>query len=183
MEKKKEKITFSKIEVLFMIVLVALLMVAGITVFTITTNKKLEQNLKEAAINNANLALNEYTYRSIKNDTDYIVVGSDGLTKGMCISIKALDPESKLDGYFVVEETKDKKKNTSVWLTDGKLVIDGYSDKEIEKLSSKDGLTKFNDNKFMERVQTSFVGAKKENGGIAENPIRYEAKCVNEKME
>ena len=37
----KEKLTFSKIEILFMIVMVALVIIAGTTVFTITTRNQI----------------------------------------------------------------------------------------------------------------------------------------------
>lgn len=183
MEKKKEKMTFSKIEILFMIVLVALLMAAGITVFTITTNSRKEQNLKAEATQLSRLAVNTYTYLEHKGNDEYIVVGSDGTTKGMCITAKALDPETKLDGYFVVEETIGKKKVTGVWLTDNSRVIEGYSSDKIKDLKANSGLTKYNGDKLAERVATSFTGISKDNGGLNETPNRYEVKCINEKIE
>lgn len=182
-EKKKEKLTFSKIEILFMLVLMALLMTAGITVFTITTNNRKEQNLKEEAVRLSSLAVNTYTYLQHKDDTEHIVVGSDGTTKGMCITAKALDDDTEFDGYFVVEETMAKKKVISVWLTDNRLVIDGFTSDKVKDLKSGAGLTKYNNNKFTERVMSSFTGANKDNGGLESTPNRYEVECINVKID
>lgn len=180
---KKEKLTFSKIEILFMVVLLALLMTAGITVFTLTTQHQLEKNLKGEAIHLSNLAENVYLEENMKEKSEHIVVGSDGTTKGMCITASALDPDTEYDGYFVIEENADRKKIVSVWLTNKKLVIEGYSKDKITDLTTKDGITKYNNNDFTARVSTSFTGSKKANGGLSDTPNRYETKCINEKIE
>lgn len=184
--KKNENLSFSKIEILFMIVLVALLMAAGIIVFSMATSSQNERNLKRDATQLAALALNEYSYQSMHGDSKNIVVGSDGSTKGMCITVDALDTYDSyrnLNGYFVIEETSNRQIKVSVWVTDKKLVIEGYTSDMISNLNAKNGLLKYNNEDYTKRVESSFTGAEKSNGGLNPTPNRYEAACMTQKSE
>lgn len=194
MDKAKDKLTFSKIEILFMIVMVALVIVAGITVFTITTTKQNISNFKEDSAYVVSLAKNAYASFKLTGKTDYIVTGSDGTTKGMCITINGLKENDFLtqeykdwDGYVVIEEDANKNIKYSVWTTNGKYVIDGYDSEQIKDLTTKKGITSYNKDSLTSKVKTSFTGTSGEKGGTGSTDgstlKRYEATCINEKME
>ncbi|MDE5888638.1 MAG: hypothetical protein K2H20_01315 [Bacilli bacterium] len=192
MDKAKEKLTFSKIEILFMIVMVALVIVAGITVFSVTTQKQNIKNFKDDTLYLTSLAKNSYASFKMTNNTEYIVTGSDGQTKGMCITINGLKENDFLtkeykdwDGYIVIEEGLNNKYNYSVWVTNKKYVIDGYDSEKLQELTTKNGITSYNKESFVSKVSTSFTGTTTDKGGSGSstsNLKRYEAKCIDEKI-
>ena len=74
----KEKLTFSKIEILFMIVMVALVIISGITVFSITTRNQNIKNLKEDAESLISAAKNAHASFVMSGKTSHIYLNSDG---------------------------------------------------------------------------------------------------------
>lgn len=194
MDKIKEKLTFSKIEILFIIVLIALVIVAGITVFSITTQNKNISNFKKDSSYLISYAKNAYASFKMTDKTDFITVGSDGQTKGMCITINGLKENGFLtkdyndwNGYVVIEEAPNNRYNYGIWVTNKKYVIDGYDSEKINDLSLKNGIKTYNNDTFSDKVKTSFTGTSSEKGGTgktSESSIkRYEAKCIDEKIE
>lgn len=194
MDKTKEKLTFSKIEILFMIVMVALVIIAGITVFTITTRNQNIKNFKDDTSELVSLAKNAHAAFTMSDKTSGIVTSTDGTTKGMCITIKGLEandfPVSNYkdwDGYIVIEEADKQQFNYSVWVTNGKYVINGYDSTKISELTTDEGITSYNDDNFSTKVKTSFTGTSGEKGGTGSTDgsslKRYEAACINEKVE
>ena len=190
----KEKVTFSKIEIIFMVVMVALVVVGGITVVSITTRNQNVYNIKRETESIISAAKNAYASFLIGGKNDYIVTSEDGTSNGMCITIKGLYENDFLikdykdwDGYVVIEESNTKRYNYSVWITDKKFVINGYDSNKISELSLKDGITKYNNDKFTNKVETSFTGTGGDKGGTGSSDgktlKRYEAKCINEKIE
>lgn len=192
--KEVKKLTFSKIEILFMIVMVALVIVTGITVFSLATQKRNLSNFKNDSNYLISFAKNAYASLDMSGNKEYIVTGSDGTTKGMCITIKGLKENEFLtkefdgwEGYIVIEEGQNKKFNYSLWATNKKLVINGYDSLMINDLTTEDGITKYNDDNFTDKVKTSFTGTSGEKGGTGSSDgstlLRYEAPCINEKIE
>ncbi len=190
---KEEKLSFNKIEVLIMIVLVALIIVSLTLVVTITTRNRNVSNFRNDSEYIIAAAKNAYNSFKISEKTTGIVTGSDGSTLGMCITVKGLKENEFLtndyknyEGYVVIEESQDHTYNYSLWLTNKKYVINGYDSKEIKNLSTKKGIEKYNDDEFTSKVRTSFTGTTKDKGGISpdkDNLKRYEAACINEKIE
>ena len=194
MDKAKEKLTFSKIEILFMIVMVALVIIAGITVFTLTTRNQNIQNFKEDTAELVNLAKNAHAAFTMSNKTSDIVASTDGTTKGMCITIKGLeandfpvDNYKDWNGYIVIEETQKQQFNYTVYVTNGKYVIDGYDSTKLAELSIDKGITSYNNDTFTSKVKTSFTGTSGDKGGTGSSDgstlKRYETACINEKVE
>lgn len=194
MDKAKEKLTFSKIEILFMIVMVALVIIAGITVFTLTTRNQNIKNFKDDTSELVSLAKNAHAAFTMSDKTSGIVTSTDGTTKGMCITIKGLEandfPVSNYkgwDGYIVIEEADKQQFNYSVWVTNGKYVINGYDSTKISELTTDEGITSYNDDNFSTKVKTSFTGTSGEKGGTGSTDgstlKRYETACINEKVE
>lgn len=191
---KKDKLTFSKIEILFMIVMVALVILVGITIFTLTTQKRNVKNFQDGSEYLISFAKNAYSAIKMTGNTDYIVTGSDGSTKGMCITIKGLKDNDFLqkeydgwEGYIVIEESANKKYNYSIWATNQKYVLNGYDSSKIKELNTDNGITKYNNDEFSSKVKTSFTGTSGEKGGTGSTDgstlLRYEAPCINEKIE
>lgn len=191
---KKDKLTFSKIEILFMIVMVALVILVGITIFTLTTQKRNVKNFQDGSEYLISFAKNAYSAIKMTGNTDYIVTGSDGSTKGMCITIKGLKDNDFLqkeydgwEGYIVIEESANKKYNYSIWATNQKYVLNGYDSSKIKELTTDNGITKYNNDDFSSKVKTSFTGTSGEKGGTGSTDgstlLRYEAPCINEKIE
>ncbi len=188
----EEKLEFSKIEILIMVVLVALVIIAGTTVVSITTRNRKVSNFKEDANYIVNAAKNAYNSFKITNKTNRTVLGSDGITKGTCITIRGLEDNGFLtdqykswDGYIVIEEASDVSFRYSAWLTNKKYVINGYDSNKIKDLSIKDGLEKFNDDDLSGKVRTSFTGTTTDKGGLSDSGSlkRYETACINEKID
>ena len=191
---KKDKLTFSKIEILFMIVMVALVILVGITIFTLTTQKRNVKNFQDGSEYLISFAKNAYSAIKMTGNTDYIVTGSDGSTKGMCITIKGLKDNDFLqkeydgwEGYIVIEESANKKYNYSIWATNQRYVLNGYDSSKIKELTTDNGITKYNNDEFSSKVKTSFTGTSGEKGGTGSTDgstlLRYEAPCINEKIE
>lgn len=193
MDKQKEKLTFSKIEILFMVVMVALVIIAGITVFSLTTRNKNINNFKEDTEFIVSIAKNAHASFLMQEKTQYTYTSVDGTTKGMCITINGLIENDFLskdykdwDGYIVIEEVGLKQYKYSVWATNKKYVVDGYGSTEIQNLTIDKGLTSYNDDSFTTKVKTSFTGTTSDKGGTGtseKNVKRYEGTCINEKVE
>lgn len=194
MDKMKDKLTFSKIEILFMIVMVALVIIAGITVFSLTTRNQNIKTFKEDAASLISAAKNSYASFLMSEQTDYIITSTDGSTKGMCITIKGLKENGFLvkeyenwEGYIVIEETSNKNYYYSIWATNKKYVINGYDSNKINELTTDNGLTSYNNDSFTNKVKTSFTGTSGEKGGTGSSDgttlKRYEASCINQKVE
>lgn len=190
---KEERLSFNKIEILIMIVLVALIIVSLTLVVSITTRNKRVSNFKVDSEYIISAAKNAYNSFKITDKTSYIVTGSDGSTTGMCITVKGLqanefltDKYDNYEGYVVIEEAPGNKYNYAIWVTNKKYVINGYDSTMIEKLTIKKGIEKYNDDEFTSKVRTSFTGTTSEKGGTSpseSNLKRYEAACINEKIE
>ena len=190
---KEERLSFNKIEILIMVVLVALIIVSLTLVVSITTRNKNVSNFKTDADYIVSAAKNAYNSFKITNKTGYIVTGSDGSTTGMCITVKGLqanefltDKYDNYEGYVVIEEQPGNKYNYAVWLTNKKYVINGYDSSKIQELTIKKGIEKYNDDEFTSKVRTSFTGTTTDKGGTSSGESslkRYEAACVNEKIE
>lgn len=174
--------------------MVALVIVTGITIFSLATQKRNVANFKNDSSYLISFAKNAYASLDMSGNKEYIVTGSDGTTKGMCITINGLKENDFLskefegwDGYIVIEEGQNKKFNYSLWATNKKLVINGYDSLMIKDLTTEDGITKYNDDDFTSKVKTSFTGTSSEKGGTGSSNgstlLRYEAPCINEKIE
>jgi type II secretory pathway pseudopilin PulG len=188
---KNDKLTFSKIEILFMIVMVAIIIIGGLTVFSLTTRKQRIYNFKQDATAIVKTASNAYAAYLIQESKN-IVKSTDGKENGMCITINGLAKNDFLvndydgwNGYVVIEEDANKQYHYTIWATDGKYVINGYDSNKIEKLSTKDGITKFNNDNFVKKVKTSFTGTTSDKGGTGteDSVIRFESPCIDEKVE
>ncbi|MGN1337625.1 MAG: type II secretion system protein [Candidatus Coprovivens sp.] len=183
---------FSKMETLFIIVIVAILAVCGITIVTLTTRDKKETTFKENANQIILDAKNAYAEFIRNKKEDYIVVSDDGVGKGMCITIDGLkqngfteNPYTNYDGYVVIEEYNDTY-YYSLWLTNKELVIDGIESKKINDASSKNQLiTEYNEEMYSSRVRTSFTGTTMSKGGTGTDSQtkRYQTKCISEKID
>ncbi len=191
MDKYKDKLTFSRLEILCMIVLVAIFITGGLTIVTLATSNQKAINLKNEAksiIEDAKIA---YNYYSHLNNSEYIVTSKDGDSKGMCITLEGLvnnefttKTYDNWDGYVVVEEKGDNL-YYSIWLTDKNYVIDGYDSSKLEDLKINSGITKFKDEKFAYNVRKKFTGTSGDKGGTANGSAlkEYENKCLSEKIE
>jgi len=190
---KEEKLSFNKIEILIMVVLVALIIVSATLVATVTTRNRNIANFKEDTEYIVSAAKNAYNSFKITDKTKNIVTGSDGVTKGMCITVKGLqenefltDKHKNFEGYVVIEESQHNKYNYSVWVTNKKYVIDGYDSSKIAGLTIKKGIEKYNNDEFTSKVRTSFTGTTTDKGGTSadsKNLKRYETGCINEKID
>lgn len=183
---------FSKIEILFIIVIVSIVLVSGLAIVFVAKKNADVKTFKQDSDAVIKAAKNSYATMIKKENTEYIVTSEDGSSKGMCITLKGLQDneflsknyDDKWDGYVVIEELNDEYQYT-IWITNKKYVIDGYESAKINELTIKNqGITAYNDNEFSSKVKTSFTGTTSSKGGTAVNTIkRYEAKCINEKVE
>lgn len=187
MDKYKDKLTFSKLEILCMIVLVTIFITGGIAIVSLATNNQKVNNLKQEAISIIDDAKIAYKYYSILENKDYIVTSTDGESKGMCITLDGLvnnefttKTYDNWDGYVVVEE-KGENLYLSVWLTDKSYSIDGYALTKLNDLKLNDGITKYQDEKYAYNVRKSFTGTSTEKGGTGNK--EYATKCISEKIE
>jgi len=192
-EKAEEKLTFSNIEILFMVVMVALVIVSGITVFSITTTRQNITNFKKDSSYIIAAAKNAYSAMTIRNSS-VIVTSDDGEGQGMCITLAGLVANefmkedfldlTKWDGYVVIEEDSSSTYHYTLWVTNQKYVIDGYDSSLIEYLDTDNGITSYNDDDFSSKVKTSFTGTTSTKGGTgtSSNTKRYEAVCINESV-
>lgn len=190
-----KKITkFSNIEKLFMIVIAAILTVTGIVIVSVSTKNKNINNFKKDTINIINIAKNSYASFNKQGKNEYIATGTDSKTKGMCITIKGLEKNGYLtkdysdwDGYIVIEETENKEYYYTIWASNKKYSIEGYEQEKLKDLTLKNGLSKSTKEKFTNSVKTSFSGTSGSKGGTGStdgsNIIKYNATCINEKVE
>ncbi len=193
MDKYKDKLTFSRLEILCMIVLVAIFVTGGITIVALATRNQNATNLKQEAVSIISDAKTAYKYYSILENNEYIVTSSDGESKGMCITLDGLvnndfttKTYDKWDGYVVIEESNNNI-HYSIWLTDKKYVIDGYDSSKLNELKLDKGITKYKDEKFAYNVRKKFTGTSGDKGGTGNSNgtslKEYEANCLNEKIE
>ncbi len=184
---------FSTIEVLFLIVITSILLALGISIVFFVTKKEEEKNFKEQANLLISAAQNAYETYKKQEKNDYIVTGDDGVTKGMCITLNGLNKNkfyskelTDWDGYIVIEE-KDNFLTYSLWLTNKKLVIDGYASTQLDTISSKNKkISTYNQESFQTHVKTSFSGTTYEKGGSGTKDGKvknYMAACINEKID
>ena len=80
---KEEKLTFSTIEIILMVVMVSLVIVSAITVVSITTRKQNVSNLKKDAEAIISQAKNAYAAFNLSGNSEYIVEADDGLSRGL----------------------------------------------------------------------------------------------------
>lgn len=191
--KKEEKLSFSNIEIIFMVVMVALVILAGTVVFTLTTRNRNINNFKEDSIKLIGIATNAHAKYTIHQTPNVFTSSTDGTEKGMCITINGLrengfpvDLYKDWDGYIVIEEDPNKQITTSIWATNKKFVINGYTKDKINELDFKDGITKYNNDSFSTKVKTSYTGTSGEKGGTGslDGSVlkKYENKCINGKI-
>ena len=186
MDKYKDKITFSKLEILCMIVLIVLFVTGGIFIVSIATQNQKALNLKNEANSLIEASKIAYNHYSLLNNTEYIVTSNDGESKGMCITLEGLvnnDFTTKTydnwDGYIVIEE-KNNNLLYSIWLTNQEYVIDGYESSKIDSLKFNKGITKYSDEKFAYNVRKEFTSPSSDKGGTGKE---YSTKCLSEKIE
>lgn len=193
MNKLKDKLRISKMDFLIIIVLLAFFVGIGLIVSTSVTKNQNITNFKSDTEYLVNIAKNSYKYLSDHN-SNYVINSSDGDTKGLCITMNGLKKNDFLiqdykdwEGYFVIEETTNGKYSYTVWLTNHKYAVSGYEVSEIEKLTLKNGLEKYNNHSFSHKVEDSFTGTTSTKGGTGgsnESSVKkYEGKCINEKIE
>lgn len=193
MNKITDKMTFSNIEKLFILVMLTLAVLSGIVVFSLTTQKRNVSNFKHDTAHIVSLAKNAIDSFDVSNSQSF-VKSDDGKTKGMCITLKGLEANDIIgdeykdwDGYIVAEISEKNERSYAVWITNGKYVIDGYDSQKISELTLDEGITKYNDDSFSSKVKTSFTGTSGDKGGTGSSDgktlNRFEAACVNEKVE
>lgn len=180
MEKLKEKLENLKLEVLFMIVLLAIVIIAGISIFSLITKNKNIDNFKEDANSLLSIAKNIYPALEKSNKQNYIITSEDGTTTSICITISGLEENNYLtkeykdwNGYIVVEK-KGENYNYTFWGTNKKYVLNGKTQEEILKSTINKEITRYNNEEFEREVKTSYEG---------QNGQKYNGSCINEKVE
>jgi len=180
MEKVKEKLTTIKLEILFIIVLLAIVIIAGLAIFTMATKNKNIDNFKEDAKSILSVAKNIYPALEKTNNTDYIHTSDDGTSKAVCITITGLEENDYLtkkyknwNGYVVVEKTNNEYTYT-LWGTNKKYVYNEIDLLSIEKSSVDKEITKYQKEEFERSVKTSFKG---------KNDKRYYGECISKKID
>lgn len=192
--KKLNNKGMSTLEILSIIVIASIILVAGLAIVLVTTKNEKITTFKEETNLIIKAAKNAYSTYNLQESSPYVVSSTDGTTKGMCITIQGIlangyftDKNIKWDdwdGYVVIEEQGGEYKYT-IWATNKEFVIEGYESQKIDELTTKnDGITAYNNNEFSNKVKTSFTGTTSDKGGTATNSVkRYEAVCINEKIE
>lgn len=176
----KEKLENIKLEVLFMIVLLAIFLLAGIAIFGASTKNKQIANFKEDAISILSLAKNVYPALEKSNKTNYIISSEDGTSKSVCITISGLEANDYFtkeykdwDGYVVVEKQNDNYTYT-LWGTNKKYVLSGYNLEEIENATIKKEITEYKNEEFEKEVTTSYT---------SKTNKKYNNPCISKKVE
>ena len=179
MENFKNKLTTIKVEVLFIIVLLAIVIIAGLAIFTIATKNKNIENFKDDAKSILSVAKNIYPALEKSGNTEYIHTSDDGTT-AVCITITGLEENDYLtkkyknwNGYVVVEKNNDKYTYT-LWGTNKKYVYNGYELSEIENSSIEKEITNYEKEEFERSVKTSFKG---------QNDKTYYGECISKKID
>lgn len=185
MNKEYKKNGFSKIEMIVLIVIITTLVIVGVIIANKLLDAKKSSNLKDEA--DVILQAAKTSYINYKNDDSVMTPSEDGTSKGMCITLKGLEKNDYLkeeltnwDGYIVIEEDSNSNVNYSLWLTNKKLVINGYDSEKLNDLSLKKGITKYDKEDFSSSVKKSFTSANKDKGGTSK---KYNAPCIDSKVE
>lgn len=186
MKIKNNQKGFSTIEILFIIVLVSVLLISGLAIVFVSTKNAEVKTFKEKANTIIEAARNSYNIFKKQNNTEYIVTSEDGTYQGMCITLSGMRKNGFYSqdlndwyGYVVIEENNESVKYT-LWLTDKKYVIDGYESEKIKDLSTKEGITSYEET-FTDKLKDSFTGTTSAKGGT--NNKTYQAKCIDSKIE
>lgn len=194
MSKIKDFFKLTNVEVLFVIVMLAISIMGGIAIFSVSTGNRHLLNFKDDTGNIVKAAKASYIFFEKLNNEGYIVSSSDGTTKGMCITIQGLKANDFLtqeyknwDGYVVIESSGTDKYNYGIWITNQKYVINGYDAGQLSELELNKGITEYNNETFSTKVRQSFTGTSGKNGGTGNTDgsrlKQYETKCINEKIE
>jgi len=177
--------TFTKIELIILVVLVSFMIVGGLILSTLLTNDKNLTNFKEDSNIIVTSAKNAYLSITKETEDKYLTTSTDGLGRGMCITITGLinngfllEEYKDYNGYIVIEEI-DSKSTYSLYLTNNKYVIPGYSTSKLSLLELNDGITEYVDEDFESLVKEKYSSAKEENGGTGKT---YESSCITEKI-
>jgi len=172
--KKEKKI---QIETLTIIILVTLILTIGIMLFNSLTSKRKVENFEKQSELVIGAAKNAYIAFSKEGIENYMATSTDGTTKAMCITLKGLEKNNLLsqdlsnwDGYVVIEMTE--KTTYKIWLTNKKYIIKGIEEQELKDLKINKNLNTYDKEELADDVKNSFSSSK-----------RYEAKCINEKIE
>ncbi len=180
MEKIKTKLENIKLEILFMIVLSAIVIIAGISIFGITTKNKKIDNFKEEAESLLTIAKNIYPALEKSGNQNHIITSEDGSTKSVCITITGLEENDYLtkeykdwSGYIVVEKQSDNYTYT-LWGTNKKYVLNGYNLEEIKNATTSKEITKYNNEEFEREVTSSYEG---------KSGKKYNSSCISKKVE
>lgn len=180
MEKIKTKLENIKLEILFMIVLSAIVIIAGISIFGITTKNKKIDNFKEDAESLLTIAKNVYPALEKSGNQNYIITSEDGSAKSVCITITGLEENDYLTkeykdwyGYIVVEKQSDNYTYT-LWGTNKKYVLNGYNLEEIKNATTSKEITKYNNEEFEREVTSSYEG---------KSGKKYNSSCISKKVE
>lgn len=180
MEKIKDKLENIKLEVLFMIVLLAIFLLAGIAIFGASTKNKKIDNFKEDAVSILSLAKNVYPALEKSGKTNYIITSEDGTSKSVCITISGLEENDYFtkeyknwDGYVIVEKENNNYTYT-LWGTNKKYVLAGYNLEEIENATPKKEITEYKNEEFEREVTTSYT---------SKTNKKYNNPCISKKVE
>lgn len=180
MEKIKNKLENVKLEVLFMVVLLSIVIVAGISIFGVVTKNKTVDNFKNDAISLLSIAKNVYPSLEKAGKQNYIVTSEDGLSTSICITIDGLKDNDYLvkdyknwSGYIVVEK-KNEEYSYTLWGTNENYVLNGYNMEEIEKATTKKEITEYENEQFERKVTSSYIG---------KDGSKYNSPCINKKID
>lgn len=180
MGKIKDKINNVRLEILFMIVLLAIVLLVGIAIFGVTTKNKKINNFKDDAKSILSVAKNVYPALEKSGKTNYVITSDDGTSTSVCITITGLEQNEyltkeykKWSGYVVVEKQNENYTYT-LWGTNHKYTINGLTLDEIEKSTIKKEITKYKKEDFEKQVSTSYKG---------KNNAKYNNPCISKKVE
>jgi hypothetical protein len=180
MGKLKETLENVKLEVLFMVVLLAIVLLAGIAIFGISTKNKKIDNFKEDAISILSVAKNIYPALEKTGKTNHIITSEDGTSTSVCMTLTGLQENNYLTkeyknwtGYVVVEKQNNNYTYT-LWGTNEKYVLNGYTLEEIEKADLDKEITEYDKEEFERQVTTSYEGKTNK---------KYNNPCISKKVE
>lgn len=180
MEKLKDKITNVKLEVLFIIVLLAIVIIAGLAIFTIATKNKNIDNFKDDAKSIVSVAKNIYPALEKSGKIEYIHTSEDGTSTAVCITITGLEENDYLtkkyknwNGYVVVEKSNNEYTYT-LWGTNKKYVYNKIELSSIDGSNVGKEITEYEKEEFERSVKTSFKG---------KNDQTYYGECISKKID
>ena len=180
MEKIKDKLTHIKIEILFMIVLLAIVIIIGMAIFSTSIKNKKIDNFKDHAESILSVAKNVYPALEKSGKNDYIISSDDGTSYAVCITITGLEENDYLtknyenwNGYVVLEKYDDQYTYT-LWGTNRQYVLNGYNLESIKEATVGKEITTYNNEEFERSVKTSFKG---------KNDKRYYGECISKKID